>query len=144
MTLAGVALAVGLVATAVIAGCAIQWGSGARFTPPVGQTGPSGEILAPVGTVFQFPHGPGLYFTVPAEGGILVGAASVDHTAVLAPLLTNTTYSCWMIPANNTYHGSAWSYSVNQTLEAGSYLWVAMCDGYANVTVTQAFELLPL
>ncbi len=87
----------------------------------------------------------GVNFTIPPAGGVIVGAAEVDHTSLrdIEALPAHVFWVCLpRVPANLTYSGPPWSYSINQTLAPGHYGWAPRCGGFANITVTQSIEIL--
>jgi hypothetical protein len=137
-TLFAVALAVG-----ISVGCTLDW--------ELGPLGPGfvEHVIYPAGTTLRFPGlafpGPASAgFEVPSGGGVLVGAANVDHTSLdlgwcRAGLCVT---SCWNIPGNFTFSGPAWSYSVHVKLAPGQYYWGAYCVDWGNVTFTQPLEIV--
>jgi hypothetical protein len=116
--------------------CSISWGPFA--------TSFRGQVLAPAGALFKVYPGSGfagVTFTVPSEGGVLVGAAEVDHAMKIGtrPAGAPGVY-CPASPYG--YSGSPWSYTVDQNLTAGEYTWGPFCGGWGNITVTQPIEVL--
>jgi len=78
---------------------------------------------------------------VPSEGGVLVGAAEVDHTmGIGARLVGGPGIYCPAPPGR--YYGNPWSYTANQNLTAGEYTWGVGCGSWGNITVTQSIEVL--
>ncbi len=131
-------LASGLAVTAVV--CSIALAGGWATLPGAGSV--EGVIL-PQGTILHFPTDRNVPFPVPLGGAILVGAAFVDHQTVnLEALPAHSVVACPDIPANATYGGPSWWYSVNETLAPGQYYWGAICFDWGNVTITQPLELL--
>jgi hypothetical protein len=128
-------LAIGLALTAVLAGCALAWGA-----TPI-RPWSTEEVLYPAGTVLKVPGFTVATFEISAYGGVLVGAAVVDHESIWVEALpAGGILVCPYFPG---YEGTPWSYAINQTLTAGQeYVWGAVCGGFANITVTQPIELL--
>ncbi len=114
------------------------------FWGPVGPVASrsAGQVLVPAGTVLNIPPFGGVNFTVPSEGGVLVGAAEVDHTIPLGAFPVGSRFNC---PGRNTgvyYFGSPGSYTANENLTAGAYTWGSYCGSWGNITVTQSIAVL--
>jgi hypothetical protein len=106
-------------------------------------TSPRGQVLVPALSVLRLPGFRDVNFTVPSEGGVLVGAAEVDHTSVgwIGAFPVGTGWSCPPLPRG--YSGGPWVYTANQNLTAGTYFWGPdPCGGSGNITVTQSIEVL--
>jgi hypothetical protein len=130
----------------LVVGLALAGISGALivgFWGHIPRPGSIEQVLIPAGTVLrtQGPTRPTVAFGVPWEGGILVGAAEVDHTSVSLGV-DGGVYGSSDCPAWGHYYGAAWSYSVDRFLVGGHVEWGAFCGGFANITVTQPIELL--
>jgi len=98
------------------------------------------QLLYSAGTVLRVPGSTTVSFTVPADGGVLVGAVAVDHGSVdLGVGPAGGLLSC---PVWVGYSGPAWSYSIDVNLAPGQYVWGALCGGFANITITQPVEVL--
>ncbi len=112
--------------------CSIPWGPFA--------TSFHGQVLVPVGTVLRVPGFTGVAFNVPSEGGVLVGAADVDHAVgiVVRPAGGPGIY-CPAPPSD--YFGSPRTYTADQNLAAGNYTWGPGCGSWGNITVTQSIEM---
>jgi len=79
MAAPGVVLVVALVAIVPGAGLALAWGGQAP------RSGAVETVLYSTGTHLSFPQAEARAFTVPTNGGRLVGAATVDHSLALGP-----------------------------------------------------------
>lgn len=133
-----VVFAIGLAAAFVIAGTTFTW---AASTPSALPSGAVEAVLFATGDVIHGLPPTDVNFSVPAEGGVLVGEAWVDHSSVsLGVFLPGHIYMCPAIPAD--YTGGPWTYTVNESLVAGQYLFGAFCSGLGNATVTQSVEVL--
>ena len=130
-------IALGVAVGIIIAGVAVTLGGRAASAPWSVE-----RVLYPAGTILLVPESPLATFDVPSQGGVLVGSAAVDHTSVtlwVLPANVSLSIGC---PAYSGYNGTAWTYSVNESLQPGAYEWGAECGGFANVTITQPLELL--
>jgi hypothetical protein len=126
------------IAVGVTVGCALVWELGPLHPGFVE------HVILPAGTVLRDPGFTAVGFDVPPAGGVLVGAASVDHTSLdfrWWPVGEGTT-SCGTSPVNVTYFGPAWSYSVHERLAPGEYLWGVFCYHFGNATFTQPLEIV--
>jgi hypothetical protein len=133
----GAVLAIAL-AVGVAAGCTLVWELG----PP--SPGFVEHVIFPAGTVLRGPVFGGVRFEVPPAGGVLIGAAEVDHTSLdlgWCPV-GNCAIACGIILENSTYGGPAWSYTVDVTFPPGHYYWGPRCDNFGNATFTQPLELV--
>lgn len=126
-----IALAVG-----IAVGCALVW----EFGPP--KPWSVERILFPTGSVLRVPEFQVVSFDVPPAGGVLVGAADVDHTSVSIVVAPEGTFFHCAPGSPHGYSGGPWGYSVNESLAAGQYAWGASCFGDGNITVTQPIEVL--
>ena len=119
---------------AITLGCSIPWGPFAASL--------RGQILVPVGTVLRVPGFTGVIFNVPSEGAVLEGAAEADHTMSMGAHTAGGPpgYCPGVYPP---YFGSPMSYTANQNLTAGTYIWgVGSCGSLGNITITQSIEVL--
>jgi hypothetical protein len=129
-----VSLAIG-----IAVGVTVIW----EFGPP--SPGFVERLFFPAGTVVMYA---GYYlpveFVVPPAGGVLVGAANVDHTSLGLGWCRagQCAISCGFEPPNPTYGGPAWSYSVHARLSPGQYYWGPRCSSFGNATFTQPLELV--
>jgi hypothetical protein len=127
-------LAIGLAIAAVVAALTLAWG--AAPPPPLSVE----QVVYPAGAVIRVPESPVATFEVPSGGGVLVGDAKVDHTALIMAAPAGEFLNCTAV--FNYYYGAPWSYSVNESLAPGQYDWGALCGGFANITITQPIEVL--
>jgi len=129
-----VLLLVATAATILLVGPAVAW---ARVDAPY-----VGALVLPTGAVVHYPGASLIRFTVGSAGGTLVGSALVDHTSIgLGVEQVGVGTACGFIPTNWTYEGPAWNYTIDQHLGPGSYWFGDVCGGFANLTVTQSFEV---
>lgn len=133
MVLVAVSLAVGLAV-----GGTLVWELG----PP--SPGFVEHVIFPAGTVLRSAGFHPALFTVPPAGGVLVGAAYVDHTSLelrWCPVDECLT-TCPLDPLNQTYSGPSWTYSVRDELAPGQYVFGTGCLSFGNATFTQPLEIV--
>jgi hypothetical protein len=121
---------IGIALCAVLAGSLVVL---LEADPPV-------QVLYPAGTVVRYPQTDNLAFSVRSPGGTLVGEADVDHSSDIG--VVDGAYLCGFEPSNETFSGPAWHYSIHEHLDGGRWWFGALCGRFANVTVTQAIEVV--
>ena len=127
-TWVGVLLVAALVATGLVV-----W----LLPPPA--PGSVEQVIYPAGTVLRYPGSPFARFSVPSSGGLLVGAALVDHSIGIGVFPVGGYTSCG-VPLG--YLGPAWNYTLDYRLSPGAYVFGPVCGGFANLTVTDAIEVV--
>jgi len=132
MTRKGVVLTIAVVSIAVAAG----------VLAVVLTVAPPYQVIYSKGTVVRFMGvGQGVDFIVRAGGGILEGAADVDHSADLGAFLP-VAHSCGDIPPGPDYGGAPWYLTLKEHLDPGKYWFSAWCSAWANMTVTAPIEVV--
>lgn len=127
------ALAIGIVGGLLLAGCMIAWDA----APP--RPGSLQEVLFAQGAVLKVPGLGFLNFTVPKQGGIVLGTIQWDHSSVFAGVVAEGFYHC---PVFLKYAGAPWTQQFNDTLGGGAHEFGAPCGGFGNGTVVQPIEVV--
>ncbi len=111
----------------------LAWGA---FPP---RSGSLQEVLYAQGAALKVPGLPFENFTVPQQGGVLLGSIQWDHSSVMAGVGPAGFYTC---PSFFNYSGLPWTQEFDSRLISGPHLFGAYCGGFGNGTVTQAIEVV--